>query len=100
MKTVEFKFAEWGVIRQFFKDILTGKDGESYDVGRLIALLGGAGFVLGGGAQIAMMLHDLWFNKVYHEFPFIQFGTGFAAMCGGSGALLWAKKDTEPEPPK
>lgn len=100
MKTIEFKFADNPVIRQFFKHILTGKDGESYDVGRVIALLGALGFVFGGAAQMVVMIHDMWFNKIYHDFPFLAFGSGFAAMATGCGSLLWLKKDTEPNTPE
>lgn len=94
MKRIEFKFAENTLLRSFFKDILTGKDGQSYDAGRAMGLIGGVAFILFGFAQSYEMLAVAGFQ----EFPFANFGIGFGSVAAGVGALIYWKKDTEPTP--
>jgi hypothetical protein len=101
MKRFEFKFAENVLVRSFFKDILTGKDGTSYDAGRVMGFVGGVAFVAFGFAQAYEMVTVPGFQ----EFPFANFGIGFGSVAAGIGMLLALKKDTEPaspaaEPPK
>ena len=108
MKRFEFKFAESGLVRQFVKDVLTGKDGESYDLGRVLGAFGFLGYMMFGTVQMGMAVHQLWINGIYVQFPFLEFSTGFAAIAAGAGGMIWMKRDTEPdqfrtpppEPPK
>ncbi len=98
MKRFEFEFAESALLRSFFKDILTGKDGDSYDLGRVLGALGFLGYMIFGTVQMGMAVHQLWFHDIYVEFPFLEFSTGFAAIAAGAGGMIWMKKDTEPAP--
>lgn len=102
MKRIEFKFAENALLRSFFKDILTGKDGTSYDLGRVLGAFGFIGYMLFGTVQMGLIVHQFWFRDVYAVFPFLEFSTGFAAIAAGAGGMIWMKRDTEPkanEPP-
>jgi len=69
------------------KDILTGKDGQTHDIGRWA---GAASFICALGLEIYVV--------VYKGQPFdvTQFGLGIAAVAGGIGALLKLKAETEP----
>ena len=96
MRRIEFKFAEHKLIRDFFKDILTGKDGVSYDLARVLGGFGFVGYMLFGTLQMGLVIHQLWFNKIYVVFPFLEFSTGFAAIAAGTGGMIWMKRDTEP----
>ena len=95
---IQFKFADSHLLRSFFRDILTGKDGTSYDLGRVLGAFGFIGYMLFGTVQSA----QIFLAPEYHEFPFASFGAGFTAIAAGAGAMIWMKKDTEPtpEPPK
>lgn len=93
MKRVEFKFTENALVRQFFRDILTGLDGHSYDAGRAMGLVGGVAFILFGFVQAWEVIAIDGFN----EFPFVNFGVGFGSVAAGVGALILLKKDTEPK---
>lgn len=103
MKNISFTFTESAMLREFFKHILTGKDGVSYDAGRAMGLFGGVSFLLFGFAQAAMGVYDLIVNRQYHEFPFVNFGIGFGSVATGIGILLKLKENSEPgqapEPP-
>lgn len=75
-------------IKGFIKDLLTGIDGQSYDIGRVMWALGVL-FYLG---ETAYSVHA----AVGHPFDYVQFGTGFGLIMGASaGALKW-KESTEP----
>jgi fatty-acid desaturase len=100
MKRFEFKFAENALVRAFFRDILTGKDGDSYDLGRVLGMFGFLGYMLFGTVQMGMAVHQLWLHNTYVVFPFLEFSTGFGAIALGTGGLIWAKKDTEPTKPE
>jgi hypothetical protein len=95
MKRVEFKFAESALVRVFFRDILTGKDGVSFDAGRVMGLVGGVTFIAFGFAQVYEMIVTAGFQ----EFPFVSYGVGFGSVAAGVGSLIWLKKDTEPSEP-
>lgn len=82
------KFALPTSVKEFIKDILTGIDGESYDVARVMWVLGVL-FFLG---MTAYSVHQ----DSTHHFDYVQFGTGFGLIMGASaGAIKW-KESTEP----
>ena len=70
------------------KDLLTGADGETHDIGRW-SWLGSIGGVF------ALAVHEVWTGKAV---DFASLGAGIAAIVTAHGAALWAKKDTEPKP--
>jgi hypothetical protein len=72
---------------KFIKDTLTGKDGESFDVGRVAAVLS---FITGIGLQVYVVG---WKGQ---PFDFLLFGSGIGAMAAGLGALLKLKEGSEP----
>ena len=76
----------WKLIKKILKDISTGVDGESYCCTRLYGHFG----VL---TYLGLCISDFC---VSHEFNYVQFGTGFAAIVAGQGAAIWAKRQTEP----
>lgn len=77
----------FNLIKKMLMDSLTTKDGQSFDLGRII------------WAQGAMLFFGLTiYNVVFLHVPFdyIAFGSGFGVISAGSGAALMLKKSTEP----
>lgn len=74
-------------MQSFFKDILTGIDGESFDVGRVLWIMGVVAFVV------------LSFYAMYRGGAFdpLNWGTGYGAILGGGGAGIGFKAKTEPK---
>jgi len=73
----------------FTKHLLTGLDGETWDIGRV----GGAlALVVGLGLQVYVVV---WKGQ---PFDMTAFGTGVAALAIGIGGLLKLKESTEPKP--
>lgn len=68
------------------KDLFTGKDNATLDLGRI---LWAKGSVVFSGLSIYHVIHT-------QTFDYVAFGTGFAGILAAGGAALWAKKDTEP----
>lgn len=66
-------------------DLLTGKDGETHDLGRW-------SWAISLGAVIAAGLHTAWHGVI----DLVAFGTSIAAVVGAHGVALGLKKDTEP----
>jgi hypothetical protein len=75
------------LLKTVCKHCATGIDGETYDVGRIIGLVWGIGYVaLVGGSAIAgksISLQDV--------------GIGAGAIATGIGALLKLKENSEPK---
>lgn len=69
------------------KDITTAKDGESFDVGRVLLLAIALGFVILAFWDIVILAHA--FNPK-------DYGIGGGSILGGGGAGIGFKKDTEP----
>ena len=67
------------------KDLFTGKDGVTHDLGRW-------SWALSLGAVIAAGLHSAWHGAI----DLVAFGTSIAAVVGAHGVALGLKKDTEP----
>lgn len=74
-----------GVLRQ----LLTGSDNETHDFMRWIGF-GGAIVMLGLQVYVVVVQGQ--------AFDFQASGIGLGAMCGGVGAALGLKRDTEPKP--
>jgi hypothetical protein len=72
---------------QILKDLLTGKDGESYDVGRVLWFMLGLAF-------IAFTAYDLITN---HHFDAANFGMNSGTLLAGGGVGIGLKAKTEPE---
>lgn len=70
------------------RQILTGKDNATHDVGRWFA-------AAGGSTGIALAVYDVVIN--HKEFDMLKFGLGMAALAAGVGAMLKLKADTEPK---
>jgi hypothetical protein len=73
----------------FLNDLLTTRDGVSFDVIRV-------GMVVAGAALILFAGWDVIANKT--AFNAMEFGTGIAAILAGGGAGIGAKRKDEPDP--
>lgn len=69
------------------RQMVTGKDNSTHDVGRWFA-------VLGGLTGIGLSIYDVVHNGVHFDMQ--SFGLGMAAMATGVGAMLKLKEGTEP----
>ena len=76
-------------MKTIVKQLLTGKDNENYDLGRI-------SWVLCVFAAIGIAIYNLIHNIT---FTLEDFGRSIAAIVGVHGAAIWAKRDTEPSPP-
>ena len=74
-------------MKQFFKQILTGKDNETFDFVRVLA-------VVGAVEGLALMGYTVVYRG--EHFDFTTFGTGLGVLLAAASAALYAKKDTEP----
>jgi hypothetical protein len=71
------------------KDLLTGIDGETHDIGRWLGALSGL-------TSIGLTVYDVVINHTHFDCQ--AFGIGVAALATGIGALLKLKAETEPKP--
>jgi len=74
------------IICKFVKDLLTGIDGESYDIGRVLWALA---CLVGFGLEI----HGVYANT---PFDLQQYGIGVGALLGSGALSLKLKSTTEP----
>lgn len=72
---------------KLIKDILTGVDNQTYDVGRLLWVLGVLVYL--GLSITALVKGQPWEPQ--------SFGIGLGAVLAGGGAALGFKKATEPQ---
>lgn len=72
----------------FFTHLFTGRDGISYDIGRVLWALGVVSLV--GFEGFAVILHS-------QQFDSMNFATGFSAILAAGGAALGFKASTEPD---
>ena len=72
---------------KFFKDILTGIDGKTYDNIRVYMMF--SVFVFLGSS--------VWHLYDENVFDPVAFGSGLAAIFAAGGAGILMKKDTEPK---
>lgn len=73
----------------WIKNLMTGKDNETYDFIRVAAILG----VIQG---LGLTLYTVVCQQ--QHFNLEQFGVGLGAMLGGAGAGIGLKSNTEPDP--
>jgi hypothetical protein len=73
---------------KFFRDLFTGKDNSTYDIGRFLWFQGCQAFILFSG-------YALWKGGTFDP---IVWGGGLAALLGAGGAALGLKATTESDP--
>lgn len=73
-------------ILKFCKDCITGIDGQSYDIGRVLWVLA---FMVGIGLEIT----SVWTRRY---FDLQAYGLGVGALLVAGGAALQLKAKTEP----
>lgn len=76
-------------MRKFFRDIFTGVDGKTYDMGRVLWAESVIAYTL-------MTAYAVWKGQVIDP---LAWGGGLAAIMGAGGAALGLKASTEPRPP-
>lgn len=74
-------------MRKFLVDILTGKDGHTFDMGRILWAWGVLSFTLLAGYGVV---------RLRERFDPVAYGGGFAAVLAAGGAALGFKAKTEP----
>jgi len=77
-------------MKKFFRDILTGCDNQTYDVGR-VGMFIGLISLIGLEIQQIIITHQISFNP-------INFATAVGIILGAGGAALKLKENTEPKP--
>ena len=75
-------------MENFMRNILTGVDNQTHDIGRVFAAVTGASGIFFQG----------WSVIVQHApFSMQDFGVGVGALAAGVGAMLKFKENTEPK---
>jgi hypothetical protein len=72
-------------MKQFFKQLLTGKDNETYDIGRVT-------WLLGIFAVIGLAIYEVMHTTISLR----ELAEALGIVTGASGASVMMKKDTEP----
>lgn len=73
-------------MNKLLKDCLTGKDNQTYDIGRVLWFLSVLVFLI-------LSTWDCWLD---HDFKPADYGTGLGLVLAAGGGALWLKRDTEP----
>jgi hypothetical protein len=73
-------------MKEFFKHLLTGKDNQTYDIGRVTWLLGLI-------AVIALAAYEVMHTSVSLR----ELAESLGIVSGAGGASVMMKKDTEPQ---
>lgn len=73
-------------MKNFLIHCFTGKDNQTFDIGRLLWATGVIVFLVYGG----------WHVIRNHQFDPLAFGSGLGAALAGGGLGVGFKKDTEP----
>lgn len=73
--------------RGMIKDLVTCKDGESYDMGRVLLILGALAF-------IALSIYAVYRGGAFDP---MNWGAGYGVLLGGGQAGIAMKSKTEPE---
>lgn len=75
------------ILRNLMRQILTGPDGQTHDLGRWSWV----------GSFIAVVLAAVgnWYHKA--EIDLQSLATALGTVAGAHGFALWAKRDTEPK---
>ena len=72
-------------MKEFFKQLLTGKDNETYDIGRVTWLLG----IL---AVISLAIYEVMHTTISLR----ELAEALGIVTGASGASVMMKRETEP----
>ncbi len=83
---MDTSFLKAPAVKQFIKDCLTGIDGESFDIGRVLWALA---FLVGMGLEIYAVIEG-------RSFDLQAFGFGVGALLLAGGGALKLKSNTEP----
>lgn len=75
-------------VKTMIKHVLTGIDGESYDVARVMGVVGVMFFM-------AMTAYNVVVLK--HSFDYVNWGLGFGSVIGSMGVAIKLKEKTEPQ---
>jgi len=73
-------------MQKFFKQLLTGKDNETYDIGRVTWLLG----IL---AVIGLAIYEVMHTTISLR----ELAEALGIVSGASGASVMMKRETEPQ---
>lgn len=73
-------------MKKELKNLLTGKDNETHDLGRWSWVISMVAFMFGFAWEL--------FNHV--AIDFVKFSQAIATIVGAHAGALWVKKDTEP----
>lgn len=73
-------------ISQLIKDCITGIDGQSVDVGRLLWIAG----------AITFLVLSVYHAYKHGTFDPLSYGTGYGGVLAGGGAGIGMKAHTEP----
>lgn len=76
------------ILLKIINDLFTGKDNQTFDIGRIMLFL----------AEVIFWYLAICKIHYTHDFNPVEFGTGQAAILTGFGALLAFKAPTEPKP--
>lgn len=77
-------------LKDVFRDVVTTKDGRTHDLGRWSWVLSFGAVVSAAGAN--------WFHG--QVIGVRELAEALGIVAAAHGAALWAKADTEPEPPE
>jgi len=73
---------------QTIKDLLTGKDNQTFDLGRVSWIT----------SMATLIGHSLWSAYNHTVVDLAQLAQAIGIVAASHGAALWAKANTEPEP--
>jgi len=73
-------------VKEFFKNLLTGKDNVTYDIGRVTWLLG-----------IIAVISLAGYEVINTTISLRELAEALGIVSGASGASVMMKKDTEPQ---
>ena len=73
-------------MKEFFKNLLTGKDNVTYDIGRVTWLLG-----------IIAVISLAGYEVINTTISLRELAEALGIVSGASGASVMMKKDTEPQ---
>ncbi len=79
-----------GLSGKILKDAVTEKDGETYDIVRIVLLFG----LLAYSIMCLFALHTT-LTTADKTFNFKDFGEGFGFMCAGAAALMFGKRSEQ-----
>ena len=73
---------------EWFKQLVTGRDNSTHDMGRWSWLL----------SMATVIGHSIYAAVSHTAIDLMQLAQALGVVVAAHGAALWAKKDTEPNP--